>query len=93
MTISQIHKQLTGKEVSCKEMVRGFLDEIKKKDKDIHAYLEVDEEGAMKQAEEVDAKIEKGEEIAELTGVPIAVKDNILTKGFNCTAGSKILEN
>jgi len=93
MTISQIHKQLTGKEISCKEMVRGFLDVIKEKDKDIHAYLEVDEKGAMKQADEVDAKIKKGEEISPLFGIPIAVKDNILTEGFNCTAGSKILEN
>jgi len=93
MSISQIHKQLIGKEFSCKEMVQGFLGEIKEKDKDIHAYLEIDEAGAMKQAEEVDAKIEKGEEITGLTGVPIAIKDNILTEGFKCTAGSKILEN
>ena len=41
MTISEIHKQLTDKELSCKELVRGFLDEIKKKDKDIHAYLDI----------------------------------------------------
>ena len=93
MTISQIHKQLVDKERSCKEMVQGFLDAIKEKDKDIHAYLEVDEAGAVKQAEEVDVKIKKGEEIGELEGIPIAIKDNILTEGFHCTAGSKILEN
>ncbi len=93
LSISQIHKKLSDKEISCEELVRGFLDTIKKKGKDIHAYLEVDEAGAMKRAEEVDAKVKRGEEIGGLEGVPIAVKDNILTKGFKCTAGSKILEN
>ena len=93
LSIKQLHKQLTYKEISCKELVQGFLDTIRKKDKDIHAFLEVDEESALKRAEEVDAKIKGGEEIGELEGVPIAIKDNILTKGFKCTAGSKILEN
>jgi aspartyl-tRNA(Asn)/glutamyl-tRNA(Gln) amidotransferase subunit A len=93
LTISQIHKQLVGKELSCKELARGFLDTAKKKDKEIHAYLEVDEEGALARAEEVDAKIKRGEEIGELEGIPIAIKDNILAEGFRCTAGSKMLEN
>ena len=93
LTISQIHKKLVNKEVSCKELVQGFLDTTKEKDGDIHAYLEMDAEGALKRAEEVDEKITKGEEIGELEGIPIAIKDNILTEGFRCTAGSKILEN
>ncbi|MFY9457574.1 MAG: amidase, partial [Candidatus Spechtbacterales bacterium] len=92
-TINQIHKQLVDKEISCKELVQGFLDVTSEKDKDIHAYLEVDRAGAIARAEEVDAKIKKGEKIGELEGLPIAVKDNILTKGFKCTAGSKMLEN
>lgn len=93
LSISQIHTQLIGKKISCKELVRGVLDTMKKKDKEIHAYLEVDEAGAMKRAEEVDARIARGEEIGELEGIPIAIKDNILTEGFRCTAGSKTLEN
>jgi len=93
MTISQIHAQLAGKEISCKELVQQFLDTIKEKDKDIHAYLEVDGEGALVRAEEVDKKISKKEKIGELEGIPMAIKDNMLTEGFHCTAGSKILEN
>lgn len=93
LTIKQIHDKLARKEISCKELVQGFLDTIKKKDKDVHAYLEVDEEGAIEQAKEVDEKIKRGEELEALAGVPIAVKDNIVTKGFKCTAGSKMLED
>lgn len=91
--IKQISSKLLHKEIFCKELAQGFFDEIKVKDKDIHAYLEIDEENALKQAGEVDAKIMKGEEIGPLAGVPVAVKDNILTKGFKCTAGSKMLGN
>lgn len=93
LSIRQIRDRFLSKEISCKELVQGFFDEIKKKDKEIHAYLEVNEENALKQAGEVDEKITRGEELGPLAGVPIAIKDNILTKGFKCTAGSKILEN
>lgn len=91
--IKQIKDKLLCKEISCKELMRGFFEEIRSKDKDIHAYLEVDEENVLKQASEVDAKIMRGKELGPLEGVPIAVKDNILTRGFKCTAGSKMLEN
>ena len=50
MTINQIHKKLSGKEISCKELVEGFLGTIKKKAKEIHAYLEVASARALKQA-------------------------------------------
>lgn len=93
MTIRQIHKKLASKEISCAEMTRGYLDTIKNKDGEIHAFLEVDDEGAMNRAGEVDEKIARGEEIGALGGIPVAVKDNIVTSGFKCTAGSKILEN
>lgn len=56
-TISQIHKKIIAKEISCKELVQGFLDTTKENDGDIHAYLEMDAEGALKQAEEVDKNI------------------------------------
>jgi aspartyl-tRNA(Asn)/glutamyl-tRNA(Gln) amidotransferase subunit A len=93
LTIKQIQSRIRGKEISCKELTGQFLDAIKQKDKDIHAYLEVSEEMAMKQAEKVDLKIASGKDTGELEGVPLAIKDNILVEGFKCTAGSKILEN
>lgn len=93
LSIKQIHQQLARREVSCKEVVQEFLNRVKAKDGEVHAYLEVDEEGATKQAEEIDEKIGRGEKVGELAGISFAVKDNILVKGARCTAGSKILEN
>lgn len=93
LDIGQIHSRLIGKKISCKELVRGFFNNIKEKDGNIHAFLEVSEKTAIKQAEEIDSKIKKGEKIGELEGIPLAIKDNILTKGFRCTAGSKILKD
>jgi len=110
LAIKQIREKIAAKEISLQELVRGFLEEIEKRDKDIHpirsgeglqpstsngihAFLEANEENALEQAGEIDAKIAKGEEIGVLAGVPVAIKDNILTRGFKCTAGSKILEN
>ena len=84
---------LIGKKVSSAEITRHFLDVIKKKDGDIHAFLEITEELAMKQAKKVDDKIAKKEDLGLLEAVPCAVKDNILIKGVKCTAGSKILKN
>ena len=55
--------------------------------------MSLDKDGALKQAEEVDIALAKGEEINELAGLPMAIKDNILIKGLPATAASKILEN
>lgn len=81
------------KDISSVELTRHFLDIIKKKDGDIHAFLEVTEDLAMEQAKKIDNKIAKKEDIGILEAIPCAVKDNILVKGVKCTAGSKVLEN
>lgn len=59
----------------------------------MHAYISLDEEGALRKAEEVDARVARGEEVGVLAGVPVAVKDNICIKGMRTTCASKILEN
>lgn len=92
LTISQIHRGLLAKEFSAVEITREHLDAIAKKDPDIQAFLSVAEDDAIAQAAAVDVKIASGDEIAQLAGVPMAIKDNILIKGMRCTAGSKILE-
>lgn len=93
LTIKQTHEGLATKKFSATELTRLFLDFIKKRDKDIHAYLAVEEEMALKQAQEVDAKIVRGLELKGLEGVPCAIKDNVLVEGKKCTAGSKFLAN
>ncbi|MDD5555225.1 MAG: Asp-tRNA(Asn)/Glu-tRNA(Gln) amidotransferase subunit GatA [Candidatus Pacebacteria bacterium] len=91
LTIKQLHQGLKAKDFSSTELTQAFLKEIEKKDKDIGAFLTLMPESALEQAEEADRKIKKGE-IDLLTGIPCAIKDNIMIKGIRCTAGSRFLE-
>ncbi|MBI4120571.1 MAG: Asp-tRNA(Asn)/Glu-tRNA(Gln) amidotransferase subunit GatA [Parcubacteria group bacterium] len=92
LTIEKAHELLTKREISAVELAEHYLSAIDKKDKDIHAFLSVRAEGALAEAEKADQKI-KGGQASYLTGIPLAIKDNILVSGEICTAGSKILEN
>ena len=93
LTIQQAHKGLKNKDFSAGELTEAVLEQIKKRDKDIGAYLTVTEDLALEQAKKVDEKIKKREEIGVLEGIPVAVKDVILVEDVKCTAASKILEN
>lgn len=92
ITIKSASESLKNGEFSSVELTKAVLENIKKNDGEIGAYLSVFENQAMKQAEEADKKIAEGKTM-DLTGIPLAIKDNILIKGEKCTAGSKILEN
>jgi len=93
LTTKQAHKGLIKKEFSTVELTEAVLNQIKKRDQEIHAYLLLTEELALSQAQKIDKKIANKEKIGLLAGVPMAVKDIILVEGVRCTAGSKILEN
>jgi len=93
LSIGEIHKLLIQKEISAQELLGEYLEIIKKENPKINAFLEIFEEEGIKQAQEVDKKIEKGDKISILEGIPVAIKDNILLANKRCTAGSKILEN
>lgn len=93
LSIGEIHKLLIQKEISAQELLGEYLEIIKKENPKINAFLEIFEEEGIKQAQEVDKKIEKGDKISILEGIPVAIKDNILVANKRCTAGSKILEN
>ncbi|MDP3052139.1 MAG: Asp-tRNA(Asn)/Glu-tRNA(Gln) amidotransferase subunit GatA [bacterium] len=92
LNISEARRLIHDGEISCRELVAIYSDNIKEKDKNIHAYLEVFED-AYEQAEKEDERILAGQEPKLLSGIPLAIKDNILIKGKICSAGSKILEN
>jgi aspartyl-tRNA(Asn)/glutamyl-tRNA(Gln) amidotransferase subunit A len=93
LTIKSAKHGLENKEFACAGLVQACFDRIKKHDKKVQAFLELTEKTALKQAVEVDRKIEKGEPLRALEGIPIAIKDVICTKGIKTTAASKILEN
>ena len=84
--------KLADGETTSVALTQAHLERIKTVDADVHAFLFVDNEGALKQAAEVDAKRTAGEKLAPLAGVPLALKDVMTQKGIPTTAGSKILE-
>lgn len=92
LTIKKASESLKKKEFSAVELVKETINHIKKTDEEIGAYLSVLEDVAIKEAGEADIRIAKGEQY-NLTGIPLAIKDNILIKGEISTGGSKILEN
>ena len=81
------------KEVTVEEAVTAALDAIEKREAQVHSFVTVDREGALKRAKEVQAKINAGELTGPLAGVPVAIKDNMCTKGLLTTCSSKILYN
>lgn len=92
LTITETIDGLKQKSFSSREVTSAYLDRIKKLDTELHAYLTIDEEGVLKQADEADKKIAAGE-AGELLGVPLAIKDIIQVVGMRMTAASKMLEN
>ena len=93
LTAVELGKKIKAKEVTVEEAVKASLEQIKKSESVINAYVTVDEEGALKRAKEVQAKIDAGELTGPLAGVPVAIKDNMCTEGMLTTCSSKILGN
>ncbi len=91
LTIKKAQELIRGGEISCRELAAIYQDNIKKKNKDINAYLEVFDD-TLEIAERQDKEILKGKDLKPLTGIPLAIKDNILIEGKIASAGSKILE-
>jgi aspartyl-tRNA(Asn)/glutamyl-tRNA(Gln) amidotransferase subunit A len=81
------------KEVTSREATEALYRRIKEVDEKLGAYLLLTEEEAYHQADQVDRNIAKGEEIGDLSGIPMGLKDILCTKGIRTTCGSKILEN
>lgn len=92
LTIMKAHEGLMSGAFSTVDLASAYLDEIKKKDGEINAYLEVYED-VLAQAKKADEMIAKKENINPLLGIPFSIKDNILIEGRKATAASKILSN
>ncbi|MDP1706254.1 MAG: Asp-tRNA(Asn)/Glu-tRNA(Gln) amidotransferase subunit GatA [bacterium] len=93
LSIASVRQSLVDKVFSAKELTEYFLAQINEKDSDLKAFLSVNKEEALKQAVVVDEIVTSGRELPSLSGLPLAVKDNILIEDWPATAASKILEN
>ena len=93
LTASQIREKYETKELTVPQVVKAYFDKIKTDDEKIKAYITLCEEEAMEKAELVQKKYDAGERLGKLAGIPIAIKDNMCTKGIRTTCASKMLEN
>ena len=89
---SEMATALAKGDITSVALTQLHLDRIASVDKDVHAFLHIDTEGALAQASAVDAKRAKGEKLSPLAGIPLALKDVLAQKGVPTTCGSKILE-
>ena len=93
LTAVELGKKIKAKEISVTEATQAYLDQIEKVENDVHSYVTIDKEGALKRAGEVQKMIDDGTLLSPLAGVPVAIKDNMCMKGMRTTCSSKILGN
>jgi len=93
LTIDSLRELIVQRKVSASEVVRAHFELIEKRDKEVRAYLQLCPELALEQAAKIDRQIAAGDPVGVLAGIPVAIKDVILTRGMRNTCASKILGN
>ncbi|MCP8308847.1 MAG: Asp-tRNA(Asn)/Glu-tRNA(Gln) amidotransferase subunit GatA [archaeon] len=88
----EIVERIKAHEIKAEDYIASLYERIKRIEKDVHAYITLTEDLALKKAREIDKKIEKGEKTGRLCGAGIAIKDNICMKGVRTTCASPMLE-
>ncbi len=94
LSVAQLQKELRSGELSSREATEAYLNRIREQQSTINAYIEIKEELSLAAAEKADGLLtQKNETAPALTGVPVAIKDNIALGGYHMTCASKMLEN
>jgi aspartyl-tRNA(Asn)/glutamyl-tRNA(Gln) amidotransferase subunit A len=92
LTIDGIRGSIAERHTTATALVQDFYTRIRKNDPEIGAFLILTEDRALAQAERIDERAAKGQALPPLAGVPVGIKDVMVTRGTRTTAGSKILE-
>tara|TARA_A100001388_G_scaffold86651_1_gene62740 strand:- start:115 stop:1563 length:1449 start_codon:yes stop_codon:yes gene_type:complete len=93
MNFNSFRKEIKSKNASVKELITDIFSKIDNKDSEINSFINTTKEVAIAQADNIDKLTENGEKLPALAGLPIAIKDNICTKGVLTTCASKMLKN
>jgi len=93
LTIREAAQRLRRREISSVELTRAYLERIEALEPQVRAYLTVSADEALRDAQTADHRLDRGEAIVPLTGIPLAIKDVICTKGMRTTCASRMLEN
>src|SRR5262245_59641403 len=93
LTIDSVRASVAERHVTPTRLVENFYEKIKADDPAIHSYLTLCEVRALAQAERIEKLVSAGSPLPPLAGVPVGIKDVMVTRGVRTTAGSKILEN
>ncbi|MFV0450937.1 MAG: Asp-tRNA(Asn)/Glu-tRNA(Gln) amidotransferase subunit GatA [Propioniciclava sp.] len=89
---AELGRRIAARELTAVAVTQAFLAQIERVDAQVHAFLHVDAGGALSHAAEIDARLDAGEKLGPLAGVPVAVKDLFCTEGVPTTAASRMLE-
>ena len=93
LTVHELIEKMKNKEITSEQIVEAYANRINEKEKDVQAFITDLTEEAKIQAKNIQSKIYSGENLGELAGIPIGIKDIICTKGIKTTCASKMLEN
>lgn len=92
-SLKDLQEKLHNKEITVSDLVDASFNRINEVDEDIKAFVTLNEEEARKQAKELDEKLGEQDQASILYGMPIGIKDNIVTKGLRTTSASQMLDN
>jgi aspartyl-tRNA(Asn)/glutamyl-tRNA(Gln) amidotransferase subunit A len=93
LTAHELNKKLIKKEITCTEITTDILSRIEEVEERLNSFISIEKEKALSSAREIDRLIAGGEKVGDLTGIPVAIKDNISTEGIKTTCASRMLEN
>src|SRR5262245_21949975 len=90
LSVAQMAEQIRSRELSLVEVVEAHLAQIERLNPKLNAFVQIDAEGARKQAREAESAVKQGEKLGPLHGVPISIKSSIEVAGMRCEAGSRL---